>query len=1566
MNFHNAREFQNVSLYFNKNGDLTEADIQKHHKEHVLIGGLNGTGKSTIALVFMSILNAPSKDVSPEDLISSYQNYTREEPWRFKGYILFYNDGALEDYSQFIKIVARFRGYTKKIGDINRHYIEEKVFEIYDSNSLFELDKINPIRFSNGAKYNPLRDFDVQLEKLGISPKKFLLYWKQGATNKFTAVNHGERFDKFASMLRLDKRIIKLDKMEEEHLKRNDELEKLAINVTKLSLGKKEIRVEADKKIKRDEALKRKTEDLFGSAEALDDFANTQVKDLSSSLEFLNNEIEELQESFKDLSNKLENLVTSIASIEKDIEETDKNKSEAEKEYDKIRAQFDEVSKWLTENATLYESINNLINELESEDLVDSKNLSISKVARMLNRITNEVVKLEEGIKSKKEQQDKILVDLSETRTNHKSLEERIDGFKKSIILANQIIEENPSEHELTANVKKSEEEILKINNDLQKLTEKKEGIIATVAAYQAMLEKANINIRTDLNRVRKDIGDKNSFLEDRTKERETTANKYAVCISKIEGMSLEEFNRQVDYLKSEHSSQVSILENAQEQFRNRQDKLQKVYMFLDTAIQNWSKENKELHFKINSLSSILKSKEEDIVRRSKQKEEVTINISKISLTIEEYEDKINTNELKRNEVDVELLEVKKQKKSAEKELEGFKSGLFRSVEEDEDIDDNSYLFYDVFQLMSKDLDESRELEKRLTLIKNAIFVDARNTQLKPKSQKYHIPLKEFKGFAGDLPFGLIVNNDVPKDIALRASDWLMRISMHIDEDGIVRDSLGVRGFKEEQNQFLVLNKILKEWTIKNIEEKIEKYEKKILLLSNQKSSIGDKVLELRTECDKLKSYLVDLNRINNEIELLSKEVEELNEDIEINFLYKRDLEKDLESLSPLYKLLSDEKKYFSLKCIGKLGNIKEDIIKDKEALLMEIPLFKKNIEDIDHHHKNIVTLLKELEKTQQLKDFFIKTRDEAIEIKKTIDMFSAYIEELSSQVDLLSDERIKLEKWEEKTENNLNDIVKYFGEVESVGTEEDYSIDDLLDKTNNTYQRQKVPLNKIEKDLDESDNRILSVQESLLKVNDRLLKVRNANEDLKKKEELEKLKVDNDLLKANISKLEAQENITKKAIEDLGIKFEDNKLKQEHFQKYLDKWDGIDWEFYDKYNVNANEKNFFVAQLVPLADNKDKLKDKLYSLKETKSNIEYDRNILSTTLQTVESVILNKNEEKKSLEIRIQGYLGQLRISFEDDEGYHGLVTEGNFEEMTLRDYTPTFKAMYLIKFSRAIEENYVYNFSSFEQSLNLPFKAILGDDDFRIGLRSLKAIFAEIIQTLRENVNEDAEKKYQLISEQYDKTIMDKECTETEVAKNESLVKSTKQEIEGLITSSVNIAQTILNEKLDKLGYIVRLEYVPKDSINGSRQLKLYFSKSIYGSTQLREIKSDEGMSGGEHAAVSLMIMYAIMKVKEKMEKGIGRQGGYLLLDEWDANLDPVNSRIIFNFLEELGKKIISITPRGNYEEYLEKFGVLIRVAHIGKTPMVAMINRDNEVQVREMIKESKLGEASIAMNQ
>ena len=143
--------------------------------------------------------------------------------------------------------------------------------------------------------------------------------------------------------------------------------------------------------------------------------------------------------------------------------------------------------------------------------------------------------------------------------------------------------------------------------------------------------------------------------------------------------------------------------------------------------------------------------------------------------------------------------------------------------------------------------------------------------------------------------------------------------------------------------------------------------------------------------------------------------------------------------------------------------------------------------------------------------------------------------------------------------------------------------------------------------------------------------------------------------------------------------------------------------------------------------------------------------------------------------------------------------------------------------------------------------------------------------------------------------------------------------------------------------MNYTVQLEYKNKDEGGGYRRLILWFKKTH--EQQMRLVTERGGLSGGEHAIVSLMMMYSILSVKEE-KKMEGKSGGYLLLDEWDANLDPLKAQTVFQVLKKLGKKIISITPRSSSRNYLSEFGLLLRVINTpSRHGIVVLKERDEE---------------------
>ncbi len=963
-------------------------------------------------------------------------------------------------------------------------------------------------------------------------------------------------------------------------------------------------------------------------------------------------------------------------------------------------------------------------------------------------------------------------------------------------------------------------------------------------------------------------------------------------------------------------------------------------------------------------MDGSIQTKENILGDKNKQRTEISELISQFPINVEKYQKVIEGLELKEKEMEVKLSELRNKKKSASKELKEFQDGIFRNVEEDESLDDRSYYFHDVFQLKSKNLEESKRLEKRLTLIKNAVFVDAKNTQLRPKSSKYHIPLKEFEPSKVELPFGLMLNDEVPEDIGLRASEWLVRIVEYLDDDGVIRDVVGVRGFKEETDPSLVLSKMLKDWTIKNMEAKIRDYKGKIQILEEEQASVKKEVVYNRKHREQLNGYNMDLKRLNGEIALIEEEIQKLKEKLNSDTLKKYGMDKDAESLNPLHENLVKFKAVFSTETASGNESSKDQILKHKDEVLMDIPIFKKNMEYIDSCEKTIISIKKDLKKTEEQITFFIVNQNEALKIEETIKQLESKIEKLTIHITLLLNNKQELESWKIRMKGNIDELKRYFGEIEPLEVAMEYDMEELLEKTSNTYAILRVPLNGIENQIEDNEKKIDSTQEAL-DTNYRVLeKVLSAMEELKKKDELGKMKTDKENLAVYLSTLQAQEKILQDELNKLNKSFEEAKASQERFQRYLDKWEGVDWLFYEEYNEKSDKENRITLQLLPLADKKNVLTTSLSDLRMDKLNLETEKKALNTSIQNILNDITTKNEQKNSLEQKLQGYSTQLSYSFENGEGYQRLIDLRDFDKITLKDYMPTFKSMYLTKFSMAIESKYVKDFDGFVYMLNIAPKVIPNEDEFKDEMRALKNIFTTVFQTLKETIQESSEKNYQLMSQQCEKTQKEKEETEAEVLKNEKIVNFRKQDLELRLKSAVNKTQEILNSKVNKLGYIVRLDYIHKDDNGGVRQLKLYFSQAVYGSTQLREIRGDDGMSGGEHAAVSLMIMYAIMKVKELVDGKEDKQGGYLLLDEWDAALDPNNSRIIFNFLEELGKKIISITPRSSYEEYLEKFGVLIRVTQVGRSPMVVMINKNNE-SVREMIEESRLEEVASTVN-
>ena len=113
-------------------------------------------------------------------------------------------------------------------------------------------------------------------------------------------------------------------------------------------------------------------------------------------------------------------------------------------------------------------------------------------------------------------------------------------------------------------------------------------------------------------------------------------------------------------------------------------------------------------------------------------------------------------------------------------------------------------------------------------------------------------------------------------------------------------------------------------------------------------------------------------------------------------------------------------------------------------------------------------------------------------------------------------------------------------------------------------------------------------------------------------------------------------------------------------------------------------------------------------------------------------------------------------------------------------------------------------------------------------------------------------------------EKNIHLKQRLEKELASFRTIVESDYRTIEGIIISSIRSVSEKLNEVIAPMNYTVQFEYKNKDEGGGHRRLVMWFQKTH--EQQFRLVTERGGLSGGEHAIVSLMMMYSILSVEEE----------------------------------------------------------------------------------------------------
>jgi chromosome segregation ATPase len=424
-----------------------------------------------------------------------------------------------------------------------------------------------------------------------------------------------------------------------------------------------------------------------------------------------------------------------------------------------------------------------------------------------------------------------------------------------------------------------------------------------------------------------------------------------------------------------------------------------------------------------------------------------------------------------------------------------------------------------------------------------------------------------------------------------------------------------------------------------------------------------------------------------------------------------------------------------------------------------------------------------------------------------------------------------------------------------------------------------------------------------------------------------------------------------------LGQKFSELRENQEksqnrlnQYQGYFEKHQEIDFDFLNHYELALKRLDMEREQHRKLLKSFHELATEQGEYRQQLEHIQLKIAPVDDTLKEIAAVIQVLEADNDNLTKQLEELEKDVTPTIDDEYDYKRLI-EDNFSQITLGDCLPLFRLMYNGKFSEAVQEGYMPGFDEFVKSLYLESPQITEDKKYTQGRLVINHSLKQIRTLTMRQIKESAVKDYEILKLEFEKNIRTKQRLEEELASFRTIVESDYKTVEGIITSSIRSISEKLNEVIAPMNYTVQLEYKNKDEGGGHRRLVLWFKKTH--EQQMRLVTERGGLSGGEHAIVSLMMMYSILSVKEE-KKMEGKSGGYLLLDEWDANLDPLKAQTVFQVLKKLGKKIISITPRSSSRNYLSEFGLLLRVINTPSRHGIVVLKERDEEALNEFFTE------------
>jgi chromosome segregation ATPase len=1526
MTLDNAREFGQTRICFCIPADSDRdvvANIRERCRDHVLITGLNGSGKSTLAIAMVSILGCKEGGREQEELlgalISSNRTYAEDDPWQFSGKILFYNDSTSNDYGKFVEINAKFFGQTDRKRKQNR--IVDRVYWIRESSDL--KDWKNPVRFRprSGGSYRPLVEFDEELDRMGISPLKYLLYWKQGKTDRFTNIKAADRFEQFAKMLEFDREIANLDRLDQDLEKCRKQENDVRQALYKQRASVADLRAENEARSGRNDALLEQAAELVSYARFLIEYnresqvqLNARIAELEAFLATKNGELVALEDRQAELESLKKEQNDAYVDYEQELDDITKK-------LDVVTGEKAEIVKYLDDNRQAYHDIEQFISEIVDEQgSYDIATIQI-KLAILQDEIADNRKNYEQLDTEKQEKskiKDAIDIRLKDLEQQHEQLSTEINQAKGVIKSQKKDVET------LRAEIIRVEKEIQEWESEKERSKKQMDDLENDLAGHVYWLNRHDSLEREIAKQTAQALRD----AEKEKGEYEAEANKFEARLVKLKAekeiLNAPGVLHRLTTLQKRRAV-LGVGKKRIEQENERQNReLYAARLCLDSVLPHLREENTRLMGKISKIAGEDNALSKQREREQQDLEQYAARARTHSMSVEEYKKEIEGME----NTTADLGHGIRERKRIIAELEQQKQKLvIGAVDDAQEFSAQAqqhpaYKFQDIFALESVDLGTVMRQEGTLSLLKYSLFVDCTAEELLLYSECYHVPLQEFPEDRSEqpIPLGLGIKAGVPRGVAKRVVSWLRKAMMAIDDSGYIRDALGCRGYNPESVVYTLSEAAIR-WHVKKIEDQQEELGGEIAGMQEQTGTFNKLISDTRASMQDLATTLQFIDRKTAERNTLNDQIAE-NEQARCQMQAELDaVQQELSGLAPLNR-----------------G------IRAVNALLRPVLCPPVTAAQLQQDADRLLAVTRELQEACKRNDIAaacIETNGRQIrKVEKTLD------DDRQLEIDIQNDER-ELQEYQEMCEKlqeniagiNVNmrqiqarlasidgrigDYKKYFGflaltprECPEIALADAVKwAEDMFEKYNSYKILDGVCENSQQRiaDLTTKGNELREIVRTLEEAHATCQKQPECD---RQRDEIETKRIECSNVEHDITTLDTKMHTFDEICESKS-------QATSRYEAILQKHEHINWGMHAKYKESEltlsekrEEENRALKAKLDLTEARNNAKDKLVGIESDLKAGQVEKENLTAEVNKLVDEQKDSRRSKDRLEDDMTSGVAGI-------EGYRSeMFDEAQYK---LADLIPCFSSLYRQRFAQAAAESWMPSVESYVESLALKVVTDEMPQGYPGLIKAARGTLGRIKNILRQEIRENAHILYDKAVRQQELLELNLQNAEEQVVRSEAEVEATRTTVEGTLLSATRSVEATLNGVLMQMGFETGLEYKNEPG-SRSRELELQFK--TLGDETFRVITSGgEGLSGGEHAAVSLMIMYSIMIVKENDRNKVA-SGGYLLLDEWDANLDSILSKQVFSILKQLGKKIIAITPRTHSRHYLNEFGIVIKV--------------------------------------